>query len=137
MNTRIGYTYTDRTDCRQYTSVVVEGTITWEHIQPYLAKSRSFIPGQVGLEDLQYRFALPGVDHPWHQISPEDIRPTEAQPTIALTGAELAERFAHAAWETNWRRAPDAPKSNLVDRMMSGDTTDEKTLRMRPVRPRL
>ncbi|HEX9440466.1 MAG TPA: hypothetical protein VF909_12330, partial [Roseiflexaceae bacterium] len=73
MNTRMSYRYTDKTNCRQYTSIVIAGTITWEQIAPYLAKQGAFIPGQLGLEDLQHRFALPGGDHPWHQIAPDDI----------------------------------------------------------------
>lgn len=100
MNTRVSYHYVDRLNCRQYNAIVVAGTITWEQIEPFLERNRSFIPGQIGLEDLQYRFKLPGADHPWHQIAPSDIRPTEAAPTIALTGNELAERFARTAWDS-------------------------------------
>jgi hypothetical protein len=102
LNTRIGYHYTDHQDCRRYASVVVAGTITWEQIDPYLASAHSFIPGQVGLEDLQHRFKLPGADHSWHQIAPGDIRPTEAAPTVALTGDELARRFATTRWDSGW-----------------------------------
>jgi hypothetical protein len=102
MNTRMSYRYADKTNCRQYTSVVVAGTITWEQIAPYLTAQRSFIPGQLGLEDRQHRFVLPGGDHPWHQIAPDDIRTTEAAPTIALTGPELAERFGHTPWQADW-----------------------------------
>jgi hypothetical protein len=101
MNTRLGYHYVDKTDCRQYTAIVVEGTITWEQIQPYLVRQHSFIPGQIGLEDLQRRFALPGGDHPWHQIRQNDIRPTEAAPTVAITAEELAERFASQPWSAD------------------------------------
>lgn len=98
MNTRLAYRYVDKMLCRQYTAVIIEGTITWDQIGPYLVRQHSFIPGQVGLEDLQYRFALPGADQPWHQIRPDDLRPTEAAPTIALTGEELAARFATCPW---------------------------------------
>ena len=108
MNTRLSYRYADKTNCRQYTSIVVAGTLTWEQIEPYLARQRSFIPGQVGLEDLQYRFALPGADQPWHQIAPEDLRPTEAAPTVALTGDELAMRFAQTTWEVGGPMSPAA-----------------------------
>lgn len=98
MNTRLAYHYVDKTLCRQYTSIVVAGTITWEQIAPYLVRQYSFIPGQVGLEDLQYRFALPGSDQPWHQIRPADVRPTDAAPTVPVTGDELVERFASCQW---------------------------------------
>jgi len=91
-----------------------EGTITWEQIAPYLARQGSFIPGQLGLEDLQHRFALPGSDHPWHQIAPDDITPTEAAPTNALTPGELAERFGHTLWKADWLVAGAALKVTVV-----------------------
>jgi hypothetical protein len=116
MNTRLSYRYADKSDCRQYTSVVVAGTITWDQIGPYLAQQRSFIPGQIGLEDLQYRFALPGGDHPWHQIAPDDIRPTETAPTIALTAEDLADRFAGIQWVVDWRAVPEATKVRATER---------------------
>lgn len=114
MPTRISYRYADKNYCKQYTSIVVEGTITWEQIEPYLAARRSFIPGQLGLEDLQYRFALPGADHPWHQIAPGDLKPTDAAPTIALTAAELAERFANTTWIVDWMQREMPTKSPAV-----------------------
>jgi hypothetical protein len=98
VNTRIGYRYADKRDCRQYTAIVVAGTITWEQIAPFLVQQRFFIPGQLGLEDLQYRFALPGADQPWHQLEPHDLKPTAAEPTIPLTAEALAERFAQVRW---------------------------------------
>ncbi|GAB4156730.1 MAG: hypothetical protein Fur005_10270 [Roseiflexaceae bacterium] len=110
MNTRVSYRYADRNNCRQYTSFVVAGVVSWEQIAPYLLKQHSFIPGQVGLEDLQYRFALPGADHPWHQMIPEDFRPTDVEPTTALTAAELIERFRDAEWDASRRGAPTAVK---------------------------
>jgi hypothetical protein len=115
MNTRISYRYADKTNCRQFTAIVVDGTITWEQIAPYLATQQSFIPGQIGLEDLQYRFALPGVDHPWHQIAPEDIKPTEAQPTIALSGEDLVWRLAHTIWDASQRTVPALFKAATVE----------------------
>jgi hypothetical protein len=123
MNTRMSYRYADKTNCRQYTSIVVAGTITWEQIAPYLAKQGSFIPGQLGLEDLQHRFALPGGDHPWHQIAPDDIKPTEATPTIALTGGELAERFGHTPWAADWLWTGAALKVSVIEPAMPVDAT--------------
>lgn len=107
MNTRLGYRYTDKTNCKQYTSVILEGTLDWGQIEPYLANQGFFIPGQVGLEDLQHRFALPGSDHPWHQILPVDIRATELPPTMSFNTDELARRFATAIW------APDLQSATL------------------------
>jgi hypothetical protein len=110
MNTRLSYRYSDKTNCKQYTSIIIEGTLTWEQVEPYLMLNGFFIPGQIGLEDLQYRSALPGADHPWHQLLPGDFKPTEATPTIAISAEELAQRFAHTIWTPDWRtviaRAP-------------------------------
>jgi hypothetical protein len=116
LNTRLSYHYADKTNCRQYNVVVVAGTITWEQIESNLAARRSFIPGQIGLEDLQYRFALPGRDHPWHQIAPEDIRPTEAAPTIVLTAEELAERFASRPWAASQIVASELERTTSANR---------------------
>lgn len=114
MNTRFGYGYSDKRNCKQYTIIILAGTITWDQIEPYLTAQNAFIPGQVGLEDLQYRFALPGKDHPWHLIRPEDIRPTEAEPTSTLTASELAKRFAHAQWNIDWRAAAKAAEMAMA-----------------------
>jgi hypothetical protein len=141
MNTRMSYRYADRTNCRQYTSIVVGGTLTWAQIEPYLAKQGSFIPGQLGLEDLQHRFALPGGDHPWHQIAPGDITPTEAAPTIELTGGELAERFGHTRWDADWLVTSGPWKANVmesalpVDAILHSYAYDKAWPQMRATRP--
>ena len=134
----MSYRYADRTNCRQYTSIVVAGTITWEQVAPYLAKQHSFIPGQLGLEDLQQRFALPGGDHPWHQITAEDFRPTEATPTTDITGAELAARFGHTPWQPNWLITNAVPKVSIMEPDISADASlhiyarDKVARQMRP-----
>jgi hypothetical protein len=114
LNTRLSYHYRDQRNCRQYTSIVLAGTVTWEQIEPYLAKQRSFIPGQLGLEDLQLRFALPGRDQPWHQIGAADIKATDAVPTVLLTADELAERFAHTPWDHSWIALSTKPYVDLT-----------------------
>jgi hypothetical protein len=106
MNTRISYRYADKRNCKQFTTIVIQGTITWEQIAPYLVMEEFFIPGQIGLEDLQHRFVLPGADHPWHQIVSDDIKPTAASPTIALSGEDVAWRLAHAIWDPSQNSAP-------------------------------
>lgn len=128
LNTRIGYRYADKTNCRQYTAIVVEGVITWEQIEPYLATQQSFIPGQVGLEDLQYRFALPGADHPWHQIEPSYIKPTEAEPTVAISAEDLAWRIAHTAWDANAsaKLVPALFKETSIESKIPARTPAEK-----------
>jgi len=115
MNTQISYRYADKRNCKQFTAIVVEGTITWEQIAPYLAPQQSFIPGQIGLEDLQHRFALPGADHPWHQIASEDIKPTAAKPTIALSGEDLAWRLAHTIWDASQKTVPALFKATTIE----------------------
>jgi hypothetical protein len=102
MNTRMNYHYADQRDCRQFVSIVLAGTITWDEIEPFLSEHTSFIPGQLGLEDLQHRFALPGVDHSWHHMAASDLTPTESEPTVTVTGKELAKRFADTPWESGW-----------------------------------
>jgi hypothetical protein len=125
MNTRISYRYADKTNCKQFTAIVVGGTITWEQIAPYLATRQSFIPGQIGLEDLQHRFALPGADHPWHQVASEDIKPTEAKPTIALSGDDLAWRLAHTSWDASQSTAPAWNKATTIDSKTPTQTLTE------------
>jgi hypothetical protein len=114
LNTRLSYHYRDQRNCRQYTSIVLAGTVTWEQIEPYLAKQHSFIPGQLGLEDLQLRFALPGRDQPWHQIGAADIKATDAVPTVLLTADELAERFAQTPWDNSWIALSAKPNVDLT-----------------------
>jgi hypothetical protein len=125
MNTRMSYRYADKRNCKQFTAIVVEGTITWEQIAPYLATQQSFIPGQIGLEDLQYRFALPGADHPWHQIASEDIKPTEAKPTIALSGEDLVWRFAHTTWDASQSTDPALFMATTIERKSPTRTPTE------------
>lgn len=133
MNTRIAYRYADKNNCRQYTSVVVEGVITWEQIEPFLYRRNSFIPGQLGLEDLQRRFALPGDDHPWHQITVADIKLTESAPTITITAQQLVERFATTEWAANWGSMPPKAASTAVDASSSSylNEKDKGVVRMR------
>jgi hypothetical protein len=117
VNTQISYRYADKRNCKQFTTIVVNGTITWEQIAPYLVLEQSFVPGQVGLEDLQLRFALPGADHPWHQITPEDLKPTEAEPTVALSGEDLAWRIAHTTWDAGQRSLPEVLSATIESRI--------------------
>jgi hypothetical protein len=145
LNTRLSYRYTDNTYCKQYTSIVVEGTITWDQIEPFLTKRGFFIPGQVGLEDLQHRFALAGSDHPWHQMVPEDLRPTESAPTVPFNAEELAHRFATTTWTPDVRSAsihassmvpsaPALPSSGTMSPVLSG-TTEERLASRQWIRP--
>src|SRR5258706_645318 len=129
MNTRISYRYADKRNCKQFTTIVVDATITWEQIEPYLASQQSFIPGQVGLEALQLRLVLPGTDHPWHKIVPEDIRPTEAEPTVALSGEDLAWRLAHAKWDASQKKATELFNATTIESKIPTRTPAE-TLHM-------
>jgi hypothetical protein len=137
VNTRIAYRYTDKTNCKQYTSIILEGSLTWGQIEPYLAKNGYFIPGQVGMEDLQYRFALPGADHPWHQILIDDLKTTELPPTVPFNTDELARRFANTTWAPDLQTAAlssigkgqtarDSVLSGKADAMLSS-IEDEKS----------
>jgi hypothetical protein len=105
VNIRLSYHYIDRTNCRQYTSIILEGSLTWTQIEPYLVRQSYFIPSQIGLEDLRQRFALPGLDQPWHEISATDLRPTEHAPTVSFSTEELVRRFAEVTWAPNLQSA--------------------------------
>jgi len=122
----MGYRYVDKTNCQQYTAIIVSGTLTWEQITPYLIRQHSFIPAQIGLEDLQKRFALPGADQPWHQIEPEYIRPTEATPTVSFSAEELLLRFANANWDPNQRQRPAPMSETTIESRIPVRTSAEK-----------
>jgi hypothetical protein len=139
MNTRVSYRYTDKTNCQKYTWIILEGTITWEQIEPYLYKRTFFIPGQLGLEDLQYRFALPGRDHPWHDIRSDDVRVTDQAPTIAITAEDLAKRFAETVWQPDWMLPNAAMKAAIrgTATMLESNPPEQSGSAQRTTTPRI
>lgn len=112
VNTELCYLYRDGCNNKLRETVVLEGRITAEQkreIMRKLDEGRWFIPSQVGLEDLQPRWAKKGYpfptddDHVWHEL--ESIRQVPARdnpPTVALTAQELYEAFAAVAvWDVD------------------------------------
>ncbi|MCF7855680.1 MAG: hypothetical protein K9N51_12840 [Candidatus Pacebacteria bacterium] len=100
MNTRICYLYRDASNYKQCGIVVVHGEITSEDLRPHLHFGDLFIPHDVGLPELQKNFAAQGFafpdddDHVWHEL--EMCEPTEDNPTLDISAAELLERFRTA-----------------------------------------
>lgn len=101
MNTRITYLYRDGSNYKQSESVVIQGELTFAEVEPYLDEGEYFIPGQVGLEDLQHRFGgkLTMDDHPWHELKEDDFELTDDPLTGSITTQELLERFRAVTWD--------------------------------------
>ena len=98
VNTELNYLYRDGSNYKQSETVVLAGTITREHLEPYLDEGWYFIPSQVGLEDLQARFPSLGEDdHVWHEL--QEVTPTDAEPTTPMTAADLLARFRVVTWD--------------------------------------
>jgi hypothetical protein len=99
MNTEITYLYRDADNYKQGNTVVVQGELTFEQIEPYLEEGCYFIAGQVGLEDLQWRwlekgFGFPSdADHVFSELDDSCIEPTSDEPTLSLTADQLLDRF--------------------------------------------
>jgi hypothetical protein len=101
MNTQITYLYRDACNNKQVADGVVEGQLTFVDVQPYLNEGKYFIPGQVGLEDLQHRFGekLTVDDHPWHELNEDDFEATDDPPTLSMRAEALLERFRTVVWD--------------------------------------
>lgn len=109
MNTQINYMYRDGTNCKTESNVVFEGEITTEEVQKILSnlgglkgeEGTQFIPGQVGIPDIQNmlaRFPIPTIDHVWHDMGAIEI--TDDYPTVK--GADIhqfVEKFAKTKWD--------------------------------------
>jgi len=100
-NTCIDYQYIDGSNCKQSKAIIVAGHLTFEELKPYLDEGEYFIPGQVGMEDLQHLFGgqLTKNDHPWHKLQEGDLEPTSDLPTVAYSAKELLERFKTVTWD--------------------------------------
>lgn len=106
VNLEVDYMYRDGNNFKQYSSFVLSGVPddlgilmgrtslpSWK-----LDESEYFIPGEVGLEDLQNKFthASPGADHPWHTF--DGWRLTEKIPTVAMSWEEFDQRMSEIDW---------------------------------------
>jgi hypothetical protein len=121
-NTLLSYTYRDGSNNSTSREVVIEGEITdAEREELILMLDRSvdtegrlgdFIPGQVGLPDLQDDFPSKGAwtdnDHPWHML--EELRQTalpadDDVPSLAEVLTKARELYAGHGWNEEYRPA--------------------------------
>ena len=106
MNTRITYLYRDASNYKQGGDVVVNGRVTLSDLEPLLYFGELFIPGDVGLPELQANFETQGFafptadDHVWHEL--ESCEPTEATPTVDISAEKLIDAFRKAS-EQGWK----------------------------------
>ena len=128
MNTRIDYLYRDGSNYKAAGHAVLTGAADAGQIAAIMALMdcdfgsgpASFIPGQVGLEDLQGCFATATgqsvwddeVDHPWHEVT--GIETTDQPATVPMGVVEFLDRLRTVTWDPDYRPAlasgPDAAR---------------------------
>lgn len=110
MNTKIRYMYRDGSNFKASHALVLAGTLTPEQIREAMTAGNGgvhdepqFIPGQIGLPDLQDAFSGPSMwsedrDHPWHTLL--DVEMVDQAPD----GGELptAPEFHASLMSTEW-----------------------------------
>ncbi len=94
-NTKINYLYRDASNYKAYPErdVIVSGELTREDFGDSLHMEEMFIPHDLGLPELQSRLEeYPNPeDRIWHQLL--ELEPTEAEPTIEITAAQIKSRL--------------------------------------------
>lgn len=100
MNTLISYVYRDGNNYKQGEFLVVPGEMDKNAVFDCCDEGEYFIPGQVGLPELQPQMtSFPSAaDHVWHEL--EDIELTEEEPNAKMTAEDLEKRFEEA--KDNW-----------------------------------
>lgn len=132
MNTRIDYLYRDGSNYKKGGQVILSGPADDGQVEEIMALMdrdlgsgpASFIPGQVGLEDLQGRFATANgqsrwddeVDHPWHEVA--GIEATDEAPSVAMSVADFLGRLRSVEWDPGYRPEMGGP---LADEAFSLD----------------
>lgn len=124
MNTTLRYLYRDGDNYKISSSETFVGVLDEAMTQAFRAHLDlegggdigSFIPGQVGLADLQDKFLGPTAwdperDHPWHEVLA--IEKTDQPATTSITVAEFLEQVLSTRWNAEWlpafaREEPDA-----------------------------
>lgn len=109
-NTKISYQYRDGTNCKtDIVDVIFPGGICADEIEKIInhlggldgTDQDQFIPGQVGLPDIQkmlLNFPIPEVDHVWHVL--DNIELTDAEPTINdLNIHQFVKMFCGTRWD--------------------------------------
>lgn len=107
MNTRIHYLYRDGANNKQDHEEVLAGTFTTAQVVTMRAAcedARYFIPGDVGLPEIQTCWRDQGYayptdnDHVWCEFS--DPEPTDAPPTLDMTANAFYQRWmAIKVWD--------------------------------------
>ena len=106
MNTKISYLYRDADNYKMRNECVITGTLTAEQARTIRAccdMGGYFIPRQVGLPERRFDRYDPAVDHCWFELDEDCFSETIEPPTIALTAAELVDRFEGC--KNNWQDA--------------------------------
>lgn len=107
-NTLITYIYRDAANYKQVAELILPGAITPAQlatIYRHLDEDDGFVPGQVGLEDLQLRFNDDWddeSDHPFHEFVRIELTLEERSLTV-LTPADLANSFDGVSWDQAYR----------------------------------
>lgn len=104
MNTKISYLYRDADNYKQYNECIIAGTLSAKQIRAILDccdMGEYFIPSQVGLPEHRFDIYDPQADHCWLELGAASFSETRESPTIALTAAELVNRFGGC--RNNWQ----------------------------------
>jgi len=113
-NTKVSYLYRDGGNNKISRDVVIAGAMTssqiamfWEKCDREIDDHPSFVPGQIGLPDLQagdegkYPW-IEDIDHPWHIL--QAIEHTDEEPTIRLSAEDLASELEEIEKVEGWDR---------------------------------
>lgn len=107
-NTKISYIYRDAGNCKQYTDVVLTGVISPQELSVlygHLDEDHCFVPGQVGLPDLQNSFTGgfdQDLDHPFHDLTGIELT-TDAPTDPTRSASDLAHSFNGISWDEHHR----------------------------------
>lgn len=111
INTKISYLYRDADNYKMPNECVIAGTLTEEQtltIKDCCDMREYFIPRQVGLPERRFNRYDPAVDHCWFELDENSFSETMEPPTIALTAAELVNRFE--VCRNNWQDEAYTPQ---------------------------
>lgn len=108
-NTKLEYMYRDGFNYKTSGEAVFAGRIAAQQVRD-IAKALDdrayFIPGQVGLQDLQDSFINasewnPEADHPWHEVMA--ISYTGDAPTQEDSASEFVARVKNVTWDDGYK----------------------------------
>lgn len=111
MNTKISYLYRDADNYKKVNECVIAGALTAEQIcaiKDCCDMGEYFIPSQVGLPERRFDRYDPAVDHCWFELDEDSFSETIEPPTVALTAAELVNRFEEC--RNNWQDEAYTPQ---------------------------